>query len=503
MRRLWAGGLVFAVGWFTGGASGQDVVWRPARRPTTPAAMSLGQPAPVRDADHAIEQATFQTVAPADGGPVLHVQNLDVPTARPRDDGPPAMLPETLETAFATEAPLPSSPAAPSAVPAAPPASILTFDRPGTLPCAGCDLNGAYAVSAVDGNRFFFSTEYLGWTIREQRLPILITTGPVASQGRIGQPGTVPLFGGDDLPEELRSGVRLSAGYWFDPCQLWAVEGNIFGLAPRHTRFAATSDEFPLLARPFFNLNQNLQDSQVTTQPGFEAGGITVTTSSKLWGTELNLRRNLIADCSFRFDVFAGFRYLDLEEKLDVAESIIALPGFTGFAGDRIFVDDHFGTRNQFFGGQIGAITELRWGRWTFDVRGKLALGNNHQTVDIHGQQQVTDPAGTTSSFNGGLLAVRSNSGHFTRDHFAVVPEASLNLGYQFTDHLRGFIGYNFLYWSNVIRPGDQIDQNIDITQIPNFRPGVAPVALNRPAAPFKETSFWAQGANVGLEIRY
>jgi hypothetical protein len=65
-------------------------------------------------------------------------------------------------------------------------------------------------------------------------------------------------------------------------------------------------------------------------------------------------------------------------------------------------------------------------------------------------------------------------------------------------------VGYNFLYVSSVIRPGDQVDRVLDITQIPNFPvPGVQPTALGRPTVLFKETDFWAQGINLGLEIRY
>jgi hypothetical protein len=70
---------------------------------------------------------------------------------------------------------------------------------------------------------------------------------------------------------------------------------------------------------------------------------------------------------------------------------------------------------------------------------------------------------------------------------------------------LRGFVGYNFLYWSNVIRPGTSIDRVIDVTKIPNFpvSPEPAPVPGLHPAPIFHEVGFWAQGLTVGFEFTY
>ncbi len=63
-------------------------------------------------------------------------------------------------------------------------------------------------------------------------------------------------------------------------------------------------------------------------------------------------------------------------------------------------------------------------------------------------------------------------------------------------------VGYQFMGWSKVMRPADQIDRVIDVTRIPNFPiTGVAPTGLVRPGLPFHETQFWAQVLNVGLQI--
>ncbi|MGG7379585.1 BBP7 family outer membrane beta-barrel protein, partial [Escherichia coli] len=71
-----------------------------------------------------------------------------------------------------------------------------------------------------------------------------------------------------------------------------------------------------------------------------------------------------------------------------------------------------------------------------------------------------TTPGGQTSAVVGGLLALPSNIGNFQRNRFGVVPQVGLKVGYNLTDNLRVYVGYDFLWWCNVVRPGDQIDTN-------------------------------------------
>jgi hypothetical protein len=350
--------------------------------------------------------------------------------------------------------------------------------------------------------RVYGGAEYLLWWTKDSPTPPLVSTSPVASQGIIGQPGTVILFGDTGDDNEIRSGGRFTVGYWLGPCQQWALEGSYFFLGQRSPGFFADSSTFPLLARPFFNENNGIEFSQVVTDPNRATGSISVELPSRLWGAEANLRRAVCFGCGVNFDLLAGFRYVDLGEGVRIMEAGQILPTVPVFGGSNFLVIDDFATRNRFYGGQLGAETELRRGRWFVNLRGKVALGNMHQTVDINGGQAVTAPDGTRSTFRGGLLALPSNIGHFSQDHFAVVPEAGFNLGYHLTDGLRCYVGYTFLYMSNVLRPGDQIDRVLDINQIPNFTPGPS-VTQVRPVVPFKTADFWAQGLNFGLEFRY
>ena len=58
-------------------------------------------------------------------------------------------------------------------------------------------------------------------------------------------------------------------------------------------------------------------------------------------------------------------------------------------------------------------------------------------------------------------------------------------------------VGYDFLYDSNVIRPGDEINRNIPKGQTYQ-QDGTAP-SLTSPARLFKTTDLFAQGVSIGL----
>src|SRR5262249_6596375 len=110
---------------------------------------------------------------------------------------------------------------------------------------------------------------------------------------------------------------------------------------------------------------------------------------------------------------------------------------------------------------------------------------------------------GTVVVLPGGLLALPTNIGDHSHDEFSVVPEFRINLGYQVTEHLRAFVGYTFLYWTQVVRPGEQINLNVNSTQIATsllFGPLAGPA---QPSFSFRHSDFWAQGLNLGVEFRF
>jgi hypothetical protein len=372
-------------------------------------------------------------------------------------------------------------------------------------PNANADACAACCPAPVANDRMWFSAEFLLWWIKGGSVPPLVTASPPASTGTLGQPGTLILFGpGSDLERSPTPGGRFTAGCWLDDDQTFGLEGSYFFLVPRGNQFDAAGDGSPgspAIARPFFNTQTGREDSELVAFPGVLAGRISVDPTSRLQGFEANFLCTLWCECNWSVAALAGFRYLDLDEGLGITENLAVLPSVPLLGGSQFVVHDGFSTHNQFYGGQLGLRGEMWQGRLFAVANLKVGLGDCQQGVDINGFTQITTPAGAVTTQPGGLLALPSNSGHFFGEHFAVVPEGSLVVGYRVTDHVSISIGYTFLYWSNVARPSDQIDRGINPAALPIS--GAAAVPSSRPAFSLQDTDFWAQGLTFGLELRF
>jgi hypothetical protein len=163
---------------------------------------------------------------------------------------------------------------------------------------------------------------------------------------------------------------------------------------------------------------------------------------------------------------------------------------------------DRFDTRNEFHGFDFGLTGSLSWGPWVLGGRAQLAVGDNREVVSISGATIVTVPGVPPPvTRSGGMLALPSNIGHFGKDRVEVIPEFGARVGYQVTPHLQAFAGYTFLYWGEVVRAGNAVDLVVN----PNLLPGSGTPATGppRPLPLFTRTSFWAQGLDLGLELRF
>ena len=383
-----------------------------------------------------------------------------------------------------------------------------------------------------NGGRWWGGAGAVLWSVKPASVPTLATTGTNASLGVLGDPGTTTLFGGN-LDGQTRVGGQFTAGYWLDPNQTKGIEGSFFFLGnPSDNSHATTSGAAgsSLITRPFINAITGLQDGQLVGFPGVTGGGVDVHSHSQFLGAGVNGIFNLCGsgcctsccatDCcqtgygtgqnsyynndGYRVDLLGGFRYLNLNENLTIVEDITVLPTapLPFVPGSTILVTDSFQTRNNFYGGQIGLRAERRWGGWFGNVANQIAIGSNHQDVFINGNTVFTTPPAAPIQQPGGLLALPTNIGSYSRDRFSVVPQASLNIGRQVTPNLRVYAGYTLMYWTNVLRPGDQIDPVVNPTQLPTAAGPSALVGPARPAFAFNETNIWAQGVNLGVEFR-
>ncbi len=216
-----------------------------------------------------------------------------------------------------------------------------------------------------------------------------------------------------------------------------------------------------MLARPFLDARTGLPGALVVAGPGLGAGIIRTEAVSNFQGAPADLVWNVTCSCQYQVELLAGFRYQDLSEHLDIANAGSLPP-----AGRETVVVDQFGTHNIFYGADLGARAEYHWHHLVAGISGKLALGSNQESIHIVG---TTLEAGRRHPgyVPAGLLALPGNTGRYHASEFAAIPELGLQLGWQFNPWVRAFVGYNFLYWGDVVRPGDQIDTTINPARVP------------------------------------
>jgi len=367
--------------------------------------------------------------------------------------------------------------------------------------CCDCCCDGCCAPRSC----FWIRGEYLLWTVKGAPTPALVTSNSNGAAPVIGVPGTQVVYGGSTQGFDMRSGGRFTIGFALPcTCNNFGFESTAFFLGNRTTNNTFASNGIPSLGRPFTNVGPSLngfpgnQDAELVALPGLVAGSVNVKTSNDIYGVEGNFRFPISCGCNWKVDFLTGFRYLNIDENLQITENL-TLQDRTERGVGNIIVQDNFHTRNSFYGGQLGVDAEYRWRRWFVSGTGKLALGDMHQLVNIDGFTAFRDGPNPGVE-RGGLLALPSNIGSYNRDTFCVVPELGLRLGFNFTERFRGYVGYDVLYVSTVVRPGDQIDTNINPTFLPRNGPAVgAPM----PAFQYHSTDFWAQGVSFGLEWRY
>src|SRR5262249_558271 len=148
---------------------------------------------------------------------------------------------------------------------------------------------------------------------------------------------------------------------------LIGVDGSFFFLVSRSQHFAVGSAGTPSIFRPFFRVNSVTnpdtgevsppgQDAQIVAFPGRLAGRVTVDSSSPMFGPDANARTRLCCGSWYRFDFLAGFRYVGLDETLQIGEDLEVLQS----PGGRIQLTDQFKTENRFYAGQIGLESQFR-----------------------------------------------------------------------------------------------------------------------------------------------
>ena len=359
---------------------------------------------------------------------------------------------------------------------------------------------------------FWFNADYLLWWVKGAPVSVpLVTTGdpnvgfPLTnSAGGIGQAGTRVLYGNSTAGFNALSGMRFTLGGWIGRDRIWGIEASGFVTQRQSNQFIASSDANgnPPLYFPAFNVSANEERGLPISDPlRLFAGDVTVRNTIQFGGYEINALYAATRRNGFNATVLAGFRYMQLNEQLQIHNLT------TDLLFSNITVsDDLFQTRNEFYGGQVGARLGWNRERLSLQLTGKIALGGTRQTTTIEGTTTQTElPGGfapTPGTFNSGIYAQASNIGQRSTTAFSVIPSLDVKLGYQITPRLRGTVGYDFMYWSNVVRPGNLLDHNVNQTQSPVFGSGTL-VGPAVPAPQSANSGFLAHGVSFGLQLSY
>ncbi len=373
----------------------------------------------------------------------------------------------------------------------------------GGMACGGCGgrglLSDRFPVYGLWGD-----VEYMfAWT-KGRTVPPLVTTDDPAAPIPGSLPGATVLFGGERIGEDMQSAGRITLGAWLDSCETIGIGVRGFAIEGATDGFFGQSDQngTPLLAVPFFDvaaIPTPAEGAILIASPGDFEGNIAVRTAQDVISTDTFLRTMLVRGHGYSLDLIGGYHYAQVRDAVQIESfSEVINPAGVGIFPEGTTFDtvDNFSARNDFHGGEIGFISELRHGRWRFRSLGKVSIGNMEQTVTISGRTVTTIDPNVAVDENG-VFAQTSNIGTFKRDETTFIPEAALTLGYQVTPHLEMTVGYSLLYWESVVLSGDSIDRRIDLTQAGGGPAGTLP-EFN-----FNETDFWVQGLTLGAHWNF
>lgn len=398
----------------------------------------------------------------------------------------------------------------PPAIPSAPQTPVPDIEKPEPP----MSPEQAWA-TPPDCHRLWFNADYLLWWVKPGPLPQpLVTSGSSldAIPGALGQLHTRVLLGQQNVDFGGASGLRISGGGWLDADHLWALDASGFLLQrdDNRNRFISSSNSAVIFAQPIVNPLTG-EGAYAASRLNQVAGIIDANTSTKFGGFEFNSIHNLMRADTLEIDLLAGFRFADLRESLTVQSDLQPLQAnsvnFVGNSinvGDQLIINDRFATTTHFYGPQIGIKLDWTYNRFGVDFVGKLAMGVSHESVSINGATAL-NPAGTDALVvvPGGILAQYTNSGWYSRDRFAVLPEANLNLHYDVMPWARLGFGYSFIYLSSAARPGLLVDRNVNPSLVPSSASYGVGAPGGGPNFVFRDSGYWAQGINFGITFRY
>lgn len=349
----------------------------------------------------------------------------------------------------------------------------------------------------------WFAGEWLIGRARGVGLVPVVTTGPASAgllAGAVGQPTTAPLFGGNRVLTDWRSGLRVEAGVWFDPDHTTGASARFYSLFSATDRLSLRPDGTAVVDVPQFVPAGGavVQFPAFVGYPGAASGRVDAVARTTFLGGDLNLRRLLGRNDAGRVELLAGYRHLYLSDEL--TSSFAANPVGLALA-PRVSGGDVLHSRNNFAGPQLGLYASTGGARFLLEGHAATALGVTAADIDYARARTISagvNPLATAAALvalgvpavTAAQVAALANQPvatqtalSDTRTYFGVVGEGGVRAKWFVTDHVRLTAGYSFLYWNNVRRGTGEFTNT---------------GALNPRATDFTTHLF-----NVGMEVRY
>lgn len=324
--------------------------------------------------------------------------------------------------------------------------------------------------------------------------PTLVTTDPANEDSQTAGvlPNATTLYDGSSDSAQLRAGLDLEFGTYLNDCQNIGFGGRYFFLGGDEANFSTNSGVNAIIAVPFFSQALGANSSLLLAHPDIggvaRTGSVDIRASNQIHGFDATAKILYCRNACGRVDFVTGWHTSSVNDFFQMTMR----SGAEDLGANQDFVLlDRFNTENLFNGVVLGVLTEHQVCCMTVRGKARVSVGNMHQVVNISGSTAINGTVDPTQP--GGLFSSQSNIGNYSQDQFAAVTEAGLSIGYYITPRTQFTVGYNLMYWSNIVRPGEQIDPVVDDVNNPP----------TRPAFQFNTTSFWMQSVTLGLNCEF
>jgi hypothetical protein len=367
-------------------------------------------------------------------------------------------------------------------------------------------LNTAYGVNLLNeevaedlSSYTRIEAKFLYWRLEDS--PSIIE---LVREGTVAAPATELVMGGERIHNPWRPGGKFGLIYWPKQYCGYGIQANYFFLPSKSTEQTVESSgalNSAVLSIPFFNVNlPGVSLINIASPGGISpfSGEATLNVANKMQGAELNVISPTKMWKTIPYNTVIGLRYWEFQDKLLFTTNSPLLDG-----SDVFETEDAFKARNKFLGLQLGSGAHYQLPHKAFlKAKGTVALGAMYSELEVDGSLRTTDfnAMRLIQEFPGGYFALPSNMGRHHRFRLAAIPEFNFKFGYNVDESFSWFIDYSFLYVTDVVWSGTQLNRNINPNQSAAIVGPLPPfVGSAQPEAKLNSNSLWIQGFALGF----